>query len=293
MYQPYRLVSYYCLIIMSMFFIACNEEEEARVAELEQKYKSIVEEKAKDEQMMNAMLSEMDEINTIVDSIYVLENTDRIDRLTATDKVRDLDSTLTENRLRVDSLYNALDKAVAKVNPALQRELERYRTKVASREQQLKDLSKSLSKSRRRTVSLKRLLAERDRTIANQDKELARLEKEKREARFATAEAQRQLETAQQTRQELESEISSLKTEKVALEKEGKQTRESQADMYYRTGMEMYRVAEKMNGLFNGKKKGELVRQAHDLFERSSNLGNLSARRQALLVKEENGKYLK
>ncbi|MEM6264881.1 MAG: hypothetical protein AAGI38_20385 [Bacteroidota bacterium] len=195
-------------LVLLFSFSSCSDDAEARVAALEEELANLKDSEQKNNEVMQNLMDEMDAINAIIDSIAFLEGADNMDRLSATQKVRFLDSLLAENKAQVEMLSSELDTQ----NPAIDRQLARYRRQVSGYKTELDTLKARLDRSDREVVTLSNLITEKDRVIAQKDDELLMLENEKAMIR---------------------TQIDSIREERIAFEQE---TKKSKAQSYFEMG---------------------------------------------------------
>ena len=262
-------------LLLSLFFLAAcsSEEEEQQQLQLRQRLEALSAAKEQDERLLTELIQELDGINSYVDSLDLLTGEDDVDRLDALGKVQLLDSLIQAKNKTVDSLSAQLDRN----DPLLKRELNRYRQQAQAYQNDLDNLAARLEESEAERVSLQQTVREQLATIRSQDQQLSSLEAEKKAI----------MDEVEKARQEQKK----LQRENEMLEAKRAKRRESVASTYYQSGRDMYEVAEKMNKLFNGKKKRELTLQAHELLTEAAKLGNLNAKRLAFDIKQQYPKY--
>lgn len=268
--------SVYPLFITIAIFVivlGCNDSDFDPQVNCDEKLQKLREERGQEKQLREQLLTELDGINSYVDSLYIFQEVHEIDRLDALGKIQAMDSLIVVKNQKVDSLTKLLNE---NDDPFLNREIARYREQARIYQQNLDSLNRKLQKSEENEIHLENKVNIQRATINKKDQELMNLQLEKRQTLAEIKEAKNELLIIQEDKKQLEHNY--------------RQKINDISNQYYSTGLKLFDSAERMIKL-NQKKKRELTIEAYTLLTQSAKLGNQNARHDAEIIRLKYPKY--
>ncbi|MDW8287354.1 MAG: hypothetical protein RMJ89_04735 [Flammeovirgaceae bacterium] len=284
-----------CLFFLMWFASSCiyqnthNEEDAIReIAKLKEKSRT-------DSVVLQVLNSELKAINETLDSASSLNKLFKSDlsfkKKDALSKIKTLDSMLFQSSMKAEMLEIQLRQSNSHLSEMelVQGTLGEKKEQIESQRKYFTDLKKEIEKLKSENVSLKAIIAEKEKELIARDATILQIQEERKKQEEHLKELLKKISEAENKNASLVAERDSIIRE--ATRQKGR--------IFYETGLifkeEFDNIDKKTIEIGTGKTKKELIKQAYEYFQKALQLGYADAKREIIILESDKkySKYLK